>query len=80
MEKRFGGTDWIERRWYAVCTNDSCMAEEVEPYVSFFIASPSGSALALTASMHRFREHDQDGRSIVGLARGSDVGGGGAPQ
>jgi hypothetical protein len=39
MEKRFGGADWIERRWHAVCTNDSCMAEEVEPYVSFFIAS-----------------------------------------
>jgi hypothetical protein len=39
MEKRFGGIDWIERRWYAVCTNDNCMAEEVGPYVSFFIAS-----------------------------------------
>lgn len=64
---------------YAVCTNDGCMAEEVEPYVSFFIASRR-SALALTASMHRFREHDQDGRSIVGLAQGCGVGGGGAPQ
>ena|ERR1700722_3837400 len=39
MEKRFGGIDWIKRRWYAVCTNGNRMAEEVGPYVSFFIAS-----------------------------------------
>jgi hypothetical protein len=39
VEKRFGGIDWVERRWYAVCTNDSGMAEEVGACVSFFIAS-----------------------------------------
>jgi hypothetical protein len=79
MEKRFGRIDWVERRWHAVWANDSGIVQEVGACVSFFIASPSRDALALAAWMRRFwgegREHDHDGRSIVGLARGSDVGG-----
>ena len=58
----------------AVCTNSRCMAEEVGACVSFFIASRLGDALALAAVdapvWGRGAKHDQDGRSIVGLARG----------
>jgi hypothetical protein len=39
MGKWFGGLDWVEGQWYAVCTNDSGIVEEVGASVSFFIAS-----------------------------------------
>jgi hypothetical protein len=61
MGKRFEGIDWAERRWYAVCTNDSGMAGEVGASVSFFIASRLETPAPLQRGCAGLGEHDQMG-------------------
>jgi hypothetical protein len=68
MAKRFGVADWIERRWYAVPARIIDAWRKGRNICFLFYRVSSKRPCPDSVSMHQFREHDQDGRSIVGIS------------